>query len=164
MTDTPDLTLHVTEYACSGCGADLMVDDHFDGCPMNVLEPCDGCGSTTLDHEDNCPADPAQVDDGIQVEDPPDLPVTEQDGSWIWVPNGDLPDLDEARGMSAHTVTTRCRWSWREDHPAEPQDCCYSVLTTISRIPGPAQPDRTWLAHTPHLTAVSQVVTEGTQP
>lgn len=75
------------------------------------------------------------------IEDPP--------GEWVWVPADQNPVNDVPVGMSAMEITTRCRWTHR--HIAEempiPQPCCYSVLITTSRLPGPVQQKRHWLAH-----------------
>lgn len=58
-------------------------------------------------------------------------------------------DPTEYVGMTAYSVRTMCRWSHRhaEEGLTEPQPCCYSVLVTMSRLPGPVQDERNWLAY-----------------
>lgn len=58
-------------------------------------------------------------------------------------------DPTEYVGMTAYQIKTMCRWMHRHhaDGLTEPQPCCYSVLVTMSRLPGPVQDERNWLAY-----------------
>lgn len=151
---------------CSGCGSDLSVDEHFEGCAHVTAPPCTECGSDEDEHYPGC----IYLDMTFEPEPDP-VEIAEADGSWIFVPNGQLPDEADAVGMRAHRVHTRCRWTHRhiaEDQPI-PQPCCFSVLVTTSRLDGPVQIERAWLSMDNHPEAASQLVnrpaiTEGTAP
>jgi hypothetical protein len=111
----------------------------------------------------------ATITPDIPVEDPPDWAdgftfdvavaeaedeheepdaFTESDGQWVWVPTDQDPASDVPVGMIAHRVATMCKWTYRhimEEQPI-PQPCCYSVLITTKRLPGPVREARSYLA------------------
>lgn len=159
MSETPD----THSLPCSQCGGEE--GDHFEGCALVTLPPCEDCGSDTVDHYVGCALD------GVVAplfEEEPEV-IEEAEGSWIFVPNGDLPSEADAVGIRAHQVRLRCRWQHRHiaDREPMPQPCCYSVLVTTSRLPGPAHTvERSWLSMDDHdeaSQAVTPDTTEGTE-
>lgn len=93
---------------------------------------------------------PEDVDLVIEVEDPTE--ECEGCGHVVGSHADNCPlviDPTEYVGMTAYSVRTMCRWMHRhmEDGLTEPQPCCYSVLVTMSRLPGPVQDERNWLAY-----------------
>lgn len=105
---------------------------------------CEGCGSITDEHDADCPSllDP---DDGPE-EDPDE--IVEAGGRWVWQPTGRPPEDEPPVGMVAHKIRTMCRWQYRHiaDREPMPQPCCYSVLITTARLPGPVRRENHWLA------------------
>lgn len=116
---------------------DLVEDDPLDGFTLTVEDmACPDCGTLTDDH-DGC--------DG-PVTDPDE--IVEADGRWVWEPVEGAPEHEPPVGMVAHRVSTMCKWTYRhlmEEQPI-PQPCCYSVLITTKRLPGPVRSERSWLA------------------
>lgn len=77
----------------------------------------------------------------------PDLFI-EADGKWVWLPEDEDPSGEVPVGMVSFTIRTQCRWQHRHvaDGLTAPQRCCYSVLVTTARLPGPVRSTRHWLA------------------
>lgn len=100
------------------------------------LAGCEGCGTITDEHHEECVID---VD--------PDE-IIEANGRWVWVPVDREPVVDPSVGMVAHKIATMCRWEHRHimDGETMPQPCCYSVHITTRRLPGPVRQPRNWLA------------------
>ena len=76
--------------------------------------------------------------------------VTETEGRWVWEPKGESPEHEPPVGMVAHRIATMCKWTYQHIQREEsiPQPCCYSVLITTKRLPGPVRDQRSWLAPT----------------
>lgn len=93
------------------------------------------------------PVEGEVIEDDDPVFDEPGefLPV---DGEWVFMPATDNPVSEVPVGMVAHRVTTMCKWQHRHlsEGLREPQQCCYSVLVTTARLPGPVRTERSWLA------------------
>lgn len=87
------------------------------------------------------------IDEETEWESEPDM-FTEADGQWVWLPHEEDPTGDVPVGMVAFTIATRCRWLHRHlaDGLRAPQTCCYSVLVSTARLPGPVRTPRHWLA------------------
>jgi hypothetical protein len=87
------------------------------------------------------------TDEETEWESEPDM-FTEADGQWVWLPHEEDPTGDVPVGMVAFTIATRCRWMHRHlaDGLRAPQTCCYSVLVSTARLPGPVRTPRHWLA------------------
>jgi hypothetical protein len=120
-------------------GTDDLVDLDALVTMTAAVEPCVGCGSTEQDeHHHGCEA---------LVEDDPDE-IAEAGGRWVWEPVDGAPEHETPVGMVAYSINTMCRWTHRHlmDGEPIPQPCCYSVLTSIARLPGPVREHRNWLA------------------
>lgn len=102
----------------------------------SVLAGCPSCGGILDIHTDDCALDVT-----------PDE-IIEDGGRWIWVPVDNEPDVEPAVGLVSHRIETMCRWTHRHhmDGVPIPQPCCYPVLITTKRLPGPARQHRVWLA------------------
>jgi hypothetical protein len=72
----------------------------------------------------------------------------EADGEWVWLPREEDPTHEVPVGMVSFAIRTQCRWMHRHhaDGLDTPQRCCYSVLVTTARLPGPVRTGRHWLA------------------
>lgn len=93
------------------------------------------------------PIEGFSLDLRFEPEDDPDV-IEESDGRWVWEPADGAPETEVHVGMVAHKIATMCKWTHRhlmEDVPI-PQPCCYSVLITTKRLPGPVRQTRSWLA------------------
>lgn len=95
---------------------------------------CRECGGVLGSHEDDCGQDPEVM--------------IEAGGRWVWQEAGEPPDAETPVGMVAHRITTMCRWTHRHimEERQIPQPCCYSVIVTTTRLPGPVRTERNWLA------------------
>ena len=93
---------------------------------------------------------PTSEDEAFFEDPEPDDPslFVEADGKWVWQPAEEDPTGEVPVGMVSFAVRTMCRWRHRhfEDGLTAPQKCCYSVLVTTARLPGPARSTRHWLA------------------
>lgn len=120
---------------------------------------CEECGGVVGNHDVDCPVptlgdEPEVVeaeviedeDDYVTPEDPDE--IVEAGGRWVWQPAGEPPDDETPVGMVAHKIVTMCRFAHKHQRLREsmPQRCCYSVLVTYARMPGPARSEQHWLA------------------
>jgi hypothetical protein len=124
---------------------DLVTDEVDLSALLDPPPPCVECGESDGRHLPECITLTEYVE--VSEDDYEPTEFAEADGRWVWQPAEDAPQVETPVGWVAHKIRTQCRWLHRhyEEKVPVPQACCYSVLITTARLPGPVRAENHWL-------------------